>query len=171
MIVRHNLLIHDLLHGGGWGWGEAAHMTDTTRHQTWQSTPSLPDHAGSIPVHDCSAYPWLFGTICLYTIYCMEVGRGGTHGRVRPTQLGTRAGRAPPPWQIILDPSLYTIVQPIHDCSAQSAYTRFFRLYTLHVLLIHGFDNPHENSITHKHKMKLCESFRCMNMTFYSIPL
>jgi hypothetical protein len=29
--------------------GRAAHMTDTTRHQSWQSTP-LPDHAGSIPV-------------------------------------------------------------------------------------------------------------------------
>jgi uncharacterized protein (DUF2126 family) len=28
--------------------GRAAHMTDTTRHQSWQSTP-LPDHAGSIP--------------------------------------------------------------------------------------------------------------------------
>jgi hypothetical protein len=34
----------------------AAHMTDTTRHQSWQSTtppppppPPLPDHAGSIP--------------------------------------------------------------------------------------------------------------------------
>jgi hypothetical protein len=34
--------------------GRAAHMTDTTRHQSWQSTPPppppLPDHAGSIPV-------------------------------------------------------------------------------------------------------------------------
>ena len=29
--------------------GRAAHMTETTRHQSWQSTP-LPDHAGSIPV-------------------------------------------------------------------------------------------------------------------------
>jgi hypothetical protein len=29
--------------------GQAAHMTETTRHQSWQSTP-LPDHAGSIPV-------------------------------------------------------------------------------------------------------------------------
>jgi hypothetical protein len=28
--------------------GRVAHMTDTTRHQSWQSTP-LPDHAGSIP--------------------------------------------------------------------------------------------------------------------------
>jgi hypothetical protein len=27
----------------------AAHMTETTRHQSWQST-ALPDHAGSIPV-------------------------------------------------------------------------------------------------------------------------
>jgi hypothetical protein len=34
--------------------GRAAHMTDTTRHQSWQSTPPspLPDHAGSIPVPD-----------------------------------------------------------------------------------------------------------------------
>ena len=30
--------------------GLAAHMTNTTRQQSWQSTP-LPDHAGSIP--DC----------------------------------------------------------------------------------------------------------------------
>jgi hypothetical protein len=29
--------------------GRAAHMTDTTLHQSWQSSP-LPDHAGSIPV-------------------------------------------------------------------------------------------------------------------------
>ena len=30
--------------------GRAARMTDTTRHQSWQSTPlPLPDHAGSIP--------------------------------------------------------------------------------------------------------------------------
>jgi hypothetical protein len=30
--------------------GRAAHMTDTTRHQSWQSTPPpLPAHAGSIP--------------------------------------------------------------------------------------------------------------------------
>jgi hypothetical protein len=33
--------------------GRAAHMTDTTRHQSWQSTPPppppLPDHSGSIP--------------------------------------------------------------------------------------------------------------------------
>jgi hypothetical protein len=29
--------------------GRAAHMTDTTRHQSCQSTPPLPDHAGSIP--------------------------------------------------------------------------------------------------------------------------
>jgi hypothetical protein len=30
--------------------GRAAHMTDTTRHQSWQSTPPpLPDHAESIP--------------------------------------------------------------------------------------------------------------------------
>ena len=29
--------------------GRAAHMTDTTRHQSWQRTP-LPDHAGSISV-------------------------------------------------------------------------------------------------------------------------
>jgi hypothetical protein len=30
--------------------GRAAHMTDTTRHQSWQSTPPpLPGHAGSIP--------------------------------------------------------------------------------------------------------------------------
>ena len=29
--------------------GRAAHMTETTRHQSWQSIP-LPDHAGSIPV-------------------------------------------------------------------------------------------------------------------------
>ena len=28
--------------------GRVAHMTDTTRHQSWQST-SLPVHAGSIP--------------------------------------------------------------------------------------------------------------------------
>ena len=27
----------------------AAHMTDTTRHQSWQSTPYHADHAGSIP--------------------------------------------------------------------------------------------------------------------------
>ena len=33
--------------------GRAAHMTDTTRHQTWQSTPlPPPDHAGSIPGSD-----------------------------------------------------------------------------------------------------------------------
>ena len=25
------------------------HMTDTTRHQSWQNPPPLPDHAGSIP--------------------------------------------------------------------------------------------------------------------------
>jgi hypothetical protein len=31
--------------------GRAARMTDTTRHQSWQSPPPpfLPDHAGSIP--------------------------------------------------------------------------------------------------------------------------
>ena len=30
--------------------GRATQMTDTTRHQSWQSTsPPLPDHAGSIP--------------------------------------------------------------------------------------------------------------------------
>jgi hypothetical protein len=32
--------------------GRAAHMTNTTRHQSWQSTPPpppIPDHAGSIP--------------------------------------------------------------------------------------------------------------------------
>jgi hypothetical protein len=31
--------------------GRVAHITDTTRHQIWQSTP-LPDHAGSIPVNN-----------------------------------------------------------------------------------------------------------------------
>jgi hypothetical protein len=36
--------------------GRAAHMTDTTRHQSWKSTP-LPDHAGSIPVNSTSAAP------------------------------------------------------------------------------------------------------------------
>jgi hypothetical protein len=34
----------------------AAHMTDRTRHQSWQITspppPPLPDHAGSIPEYD-----------------------------------------------------------------------------------------------------------------------
>ena len=69
MIVRHNLPIHDLLHGGGARWHTWLSQTDTTRHQSWQSTPSLPDHTGSIPVHDCSAYTRLFGTICLYTIF------------------------------------------------------------------------------------------------------
>ena len=29
--------------------GQVAHMTDTTRDQSWQSTPPPPDHAGSIP--------------------------------------------------------------------------------------------------------------------------
>ena len=32
--------------------GQVAHMTDTTRHQSWQSKPPpppTPDHAGSIP--------------------------------------------------------------------------------------------------------------------------
>jgi hypothetical protein len=33
--------------------GQAAHMTDTTRHQSWQSTPPPPppppDHAGPFP--------------------------------------------------------------------------------------------------------------------------
>ena len=37
--------------------GRAAHMTDTTRHQSWQSTPPppppLPDHAGSILNYTC----------------------------------------------------------------------------------------------------------------------
>ena len=33
--------------------GRAAHMTDTTRHQSWQSTPPpLRDHAGSIPASE-----------------------------------------------------------------------------------------------------------------------
>ena len=33
--------------------GRAAHMTDTTRHQSWHITPPpLPDHAGSIPVNN-----------------------------------------------------------------------------------------------------------------------
>ena len=36
--------------------GRAAHMTDTTRHPNWQSTPPppLPDHAGSIPVQNAA---------------------------------------------------------------------------------------------------------------------
>jgi hypothetical protein len=37
--------------------GGAAHMTGTTRHQSWQSTPApLPDHAGSIPGFMLSAH-------------------------------------------------------------------------------------------------------------------
>jgi hypothetical protein len=101
MIVRHNLPIHDC----------SAYTRLFSLYTIVQ------------PIHDCSAYTRLFGTICLYTIYCMEVG--GARRHTWPTQLGTRPGKAPPPYQIMLDPSLYTIVQPIHDCSAQSAYTRF----------------------------------------------
>ena len=37
--------------------GRAAHMTDTTLHQSWQSSP-LPDHAGSIPV--LFTWRWIF---------------------------------------------------------------------------------------------------------------
>ena len=52
--------------------GRAADMTDTTRHQSWQSTyppppPPLPDHAGSIPAQ--TARDW---TTCmrLFQILC-----------------------------------------------------------------------------------------------------
>jgi hypothetical protein len=49
--------------------GRAAHMTNTTRHQSWQSTP-LPDHAGSIP----GIIQEMLRQIAIYFLqYCVRV--------------------------------------------------------------------------------------------------
>ena len=125
--------------------GRVAHMTDTTRHQSWQSNP-LPDHAGSIP-----------GCIYCHGMHPLNIGKGGARwgrgGGVISSNIFFQFGKA-------ISCHHYHNNTPSLLCVATNDYRLGQRSYLNHIWVNEHTLHLYRQFIQHRNKAKNILSFK-----------